>query len=325
MRRRNRDRARKEKIVMALSSVFVLAALTVTGLFIREKNEDKSDGYIVDFSSLENNGNELAQNGTDNLQEIAEAQQSRNIQEIQDDAVTSDDLDYDPYFQETDSLSVENTDKEEGKTKTSDGPGSDSKTRSGIDKDKGKKEDGEEGKTEEPKDTADSGEESVMEEVAAMEEMEDTMAIATSTSIQPALTFSDGDTLAWPIVGNVLINFSMDKTVYFPTLEQYKYNPAIIIAAVEGETITAAANGKVKSIMKDPELGNVIVMELGNGYELTYGQVKDITVSEGGFVNQGEIIGSVAAPTKYYSVEGCNVYFKLTKDGTPVNPMSKLN
>lgn len=94
---------------------------------------------------------------------------------------------------------------------------------------------------------------------------------------------------------------------------------------MEGEAITAAANGKVSSVYQNPELGNVVVMELGNGYELTYGQLKDITVSEGGFVNQGEIIGNVAAPTKYYSVEGCNVYFKLTKNGVPVNPMSKLH
>ena len=164
-----------------------------------------------------------------------------------------------------------------------------------------------------------------LEEVARMEEMEDTMALATSTSIQPALTFGDNDTLAWPIVGNVLINYSMDKTVYFPTLEQYKYNPAIIISAVEGEAITAAANGKVNRVYNDSELGNVVVMELGNGYEITYGQLKDITVSEGGFVNQGDIIGNVAAPTKYYVVEGCNVYFKLTKNGEPVNPMTKLH
>ena len=94
---------------------------------------------------------------------------------------------------------------------------------------------------------------------------------------------------------------------------------------MEGETITAAANGKVSRVYDDRELGTVVVMELGNGYEITYGQLKDITVSEGGFVNKGDIIGSVAAPTKYYSVEGCNVYFKLTKDGEPINPMTKLN
>lgn len=323
MRKRNREGARKEKIIMALSSVLVLAALTATGLFIRGKNEDKSDGYVVDFSSIENNGTDVAQNNMDNLQEIAGVKQAGDMQGTQDSAVTSDDLDYDPYYQETNSLSVEN---EESETKTDEETDNADKAQSGKEKDKEKNEKGEEGMIDESKDTAESDEQdSIMEEVAAMEEMEDTMAIATSTSIQPALTFSDRDTLAWPIVGNVLINYSMDKTVYFPTLEQYKYNPAIIISAVEGETITAAANGKVSSILKDPELGNVIVMELGNGYELTYGQLKDITVSEGGFVNQGEIIGSVAAPTKYYSVEGCNVYFKLTKNGVPVNPMSKLN
>ena len=337
MRRRRRDGARKEKMIMALSSVFVLAALTATGLFIRERNEDKSDGYVVDFSSLENNGDGTAQNEARSLEEMAEAKLDGNQQGIEDNAVTSDDLDYDPYFQETDSLSVENTDGEGNGTnpdaaKPDSETDGDKKAQAGkdkgkeSDKDKEKNETGSEGMIDGAKDTADSGEEeSVLEEVAAMEEMEDTMAIATSTSIQPALTFSDGDTLAWPIVGNVLINYSMDKTVYFPTLEQYKYNPAIIIAAVEGETVTAAANGKVRSIRKDPELGNVIVMELGNGYELTYGQIKDITVSEGGFVNRGEIIGNVAAPTKYYTVEGCNVYFKLTKDGAPINPMSKLN
>ena len=290
---------------MALSSVFVLAALTATGLFIRGKDEDKSDGYVVDFSSMEENAKELAQG-----ENAAPAGQKKDMPETMDNAVTSDDLDYDPYYQETNSANVEN---EENAENTENGETPEGKT------------DAEEGMIDGTQESADSGaEDGMSEEVAAMAEMEDTMAIATSTSIQPALTFGDGDTLAWPIVGNVLVNYSMDKTVYFPTLEQYKYNPAIIIAAVEGETITAAANGKVSSIMQDRELGNVVVMELGNGYELTYGQLKDITVSEGGFVSQGEIIGSVAAPTKYFSVEGCNVYFKLTKDGVPVNPMTKL-
>jgi len=43
-------------------------------------------------------------------------------------------------------------------------------------------------------------------------------------------------------------------------------------------------------------------------------------VSADAYVNPGDTIGSVAAPTKYYSVEGSNLYFKLTKDGEPVNP-----
>ena len=141
----------------------------------------------------------------------------------------------------------------------------------------------------------------------------------------PALDFTDNDTLVWPIVGNVLVNYSMDKTVYFATLQQYKYNPAIIIAATQGEGITAAADGQVTSVYEDPEIGMAVVVNLGDGYELTYGQLTDLTVAEGDVVTTGEIIGKVAEPTKYYSVEGCNVYFKLTKDGQPVNPLNRLS
>ncbi len=260
----------------------------------------------------------MAQNNGTDIQGVmdgAVARDAAGTQELNESAVTADDLDYDPYFQETNSLNVENEEQEAEKDKEQDKKAEGKNN----EKDKEKNEKGEEGMIDESIDSA------TLEEVARMEEMEDTMALATSTSIQPALTFGDNDTLTWPIVGNVLINYSMDKTVYFPTLEEYKYNPAIIISAVEGETITAAANGKVNRVYSDPKLGNVVVMELGNGYEVTYGQLKDITVSEGGFVNQGDIIGSVAAPTKYYVVEGCNVYFKLTKNGEPVNPMTKLN
>lgn len=154
------------------------------------------------------------------------------------------------------------------------------------------------------------------------EEPEDTEAIA--TTIQPILDFNEEDRLVWPIVGDILINYSMDKTIYFPTLEQYRYHPAIVISATEGENISAAADARVISVSYDSHLGNTVVMDLGNQYELTYGQLDNITVTEGSYVACGDIIGSVASPTRYYSTEGANVYFKLTKDGEPVNPMSRL-
>lgn len=292
MRRRNRTGAKREKTIMLLSSVFVLTALTATGIFVKGKSDEKNEGYVVDFSAIENEAKQLEEN---TKMPIAEEEN------IGQEVVTADDLDYDPYFQETNSANVENALNKDNAAAS----------KKNNDKDKEKNEKNEEGMFDETID------------IASLEEMEDTMAIA--TSIQPALNFNDKDNLAWPIVGNVLINYSMDKTVYFPTLQQYKYNPAIIISAVEGETITAAANGKVISVASDPELGNIVVMELGSGYEITYGQLKDITVSEGGYVDKGDIIGNVAAPTKYFIVEGSNVYFKLTKDGIPVNPMTKLN
>ena len=47
--------------------------------------------------------------------------------------------------------------------------------------------------------------------------------------------FDENSTLAWPASGSVILGYSMDKTVFFQTLEQYKYNPAMIIAGEAGE------------------------------------------------------------------------------------------
>ena len=117
----------------------------------------------------------------------------------------------------------------------------------------------------------------------------------------------------------------MDETIYFKTLDQYKYNPAIVIAANEGDMVTAAAAGKVTSVFYDAQIGNAVKMDLGNGYEITYGQLQNILVTEGSYVAMGDLIAEVAAPTKYYSLEGTNVYFMLTKDGEALNPMTRLH
>lgn len=275
----------KERIVMAACAVTVLSALTAAGLWMREDDKGEDQGYVVDLSEIENS---TASGG-------AAEGEVKIAQNVTEDAVTSDDLDYDPYFQETNSVHVENPDQSESESMS-------------------------EGTEEEEKKTDASEKE---ETVSIAETEDDTPAI--STAMQPTLSFSDNDSLVWPVVGNILINYSMDKTIYFPTLDQYKYNPAIVIQANEGDMITAAAAGKVTLVFTDPQIGNAVTMDLGNGYEITYGQLTGILVSEGSYVSMGDMIAQVAAPTKYYSVEGANVYFKLTKDGEPVNPMTRLS
>lgn len=299
MRRRRRRSFSKERFLMIASSVLVLGSLTATGLWLGRDNSRQDEGYVVDLSAIENS------TAAGPMQE-SDTQLAENVT---GGATLADDLDYDPYFQETNSQKVENPDQSESSS-MSDGAQQARNTKT--------EEDGDEKKSTEASPTP-SGKEIKEDE----KEQEGTPAL--STAMQPALTFSDSDTLIWPIVGNILVNYSMDKTVYFPTLQQYKYNPAIIIQANEGDLITSASAGKVKDVFHDPQIGNAVVMELGGGYEATYGQLTNILVSEGSYVAAGDIIAEVAAPTKYFSVEGTNVYFKLTKDGEAINPMMKLN
>ena len=37
---------------------------------------------------------------------------------------------------------------------------------------------------------------------------------------------------------------------------------------------------------------------------------------------RGHVLGYVGEPTKYFTVEGSNLYFELDKDGTPVDPVA---
>lgn len=356
MGRRNRNGVRRERIVMLAMSVLVLTALTVTGIFVRRSNKAERENYVVDFDAIEQGADLTAENMlTGDEMDTLFAD------------VGTDDLDYDPSFQEANSQNVENTVDKTGAARTGQDPAAD-----GSAADNGSKtgeETGAESKTEQTtreqptdtdkKDTADIGaadaaaadgtaaktaqkpadgtaapaaqkseedQEGMFDETVdtARNNTEPAAEEAISTTVQPTLDFQEEDGLVWPIVGDVLINYSMDKTIYFPTLKQYKYNPAIVIAAAQGAGITAAADGRVSAVGYDPVIGNNVVTDLGNGYELTYGQLENITVSEGSYVSVGDPIGTVAPPTKYYSLEGTNVYFKLTKDGVAINPMSQL-
>ena len=273
---RRRNAKRGEIIAMTLTSVLVLSVLTVTGLYIKNRNTvEEQDGYYIDFDALE-------------------AEMNNKIEQ----AENSDDLDYTGTQEEFD-YTQQDTEV--------------------VQSDSIKKEDVHENQEEV---------EALEEVVVVPEEKEPT----TSEDIieeqivtdMPTLSFSEDETLVWPVLGEVLINFSMEKSVYFATLDQYKYSPAMVVEATEGGQVVAATEAVVAEVYKDNEVGNVVKMDLGDGYTLMYGQLQDVSVTPGQYVTTGQLIGTAGAPTRYYSVEGCNVYVKLTKNGEPINPMTYL-
>ena len=133
--------------------------------------------------------------------------------------------------------------------------------------------------------------------------------------------FAENGTINWPVKGEILLDYSMDKTIYFPTLDSYKCNPAIVIQSQDGMQVNAGVKGVVEEVSTGDEVGNYIVLGLGDGYEITYGQLQDIQVQVGDEVKNDTVIGTVAAPTRYYSNEGTNLYMEVTKDGNPVDPL----
>jgi len=138
------------------------------------------------------------------------------------------------------------------------------------------------------------------------------------------LKFSSDAGILWPLSGNVILDYSMNASIYFPTLKQYKYNPAIVVSAEEGTEVLAGVRGKVLSVSVEPETGTTLKLDLGDGYTAIYGQLNDVPVTQGDLVEAKDRIGYVGSPSKYYSIEGSNLYFELQKDGTPVDPLDYL-
>lgn len=281
---------KKEQVIMLTSSLFVLTALTMTGVYVKGNNaKEQKEEYRLDFSQLEQ--------GQD-----ADGLMVKNQNPMVEEAPNND-LDYEPDLEEVGSVNVQNPEIEVTEVAEADDtqmvhPETDTENTSG---------------SEEQPESAETGEaqESNSQSVASVEKMD--------------LHFSGENTLALPVVGKVLVNFSMEEPVYFATLEQYRLSPAMVIGVTEGTDVAAMWEAQITDITHSNELGNLVTMSFGDGYECIYGQLEDLQVSVGSYVEKGDIIGKVAAPTKYYSVEGANLYLELLKDEVPVDPMSFMS
>ncbi len=154
------------------------------------------------------------------------------------------------------------------------------------------------------------------------EEPEDTQ--STAASVLPEVNFTEATLMQWPVEGELMMDYSMENTTYFSTLDQYKLNPAIVIKAVIGAPVKASANGTISSIEDTAKTGTTITMDMGNGYKAVYGQLGDLLVEEGQTVKEGTILGYIAEPSKYYSIEGSSLYFAMTKDDQSIDPITYL-
>lgn len=292
MNRRNNKRPalQKEKISIIAASVFVLSALTLAGVYMSAQGDKKKEENRIDFAKLEQENNTAEEGGTGLADTRFVSGKAQAEMDTRKQAQT------DKRFVESDMYDLsDNNDMDVDPAFTEANSGQVENTR---------------------QDGAKAGTDKA---AVFMEGQEQEQELVADTP----LFFSEEDSLALPVIGDVILDYSMDKAVYHATMQQYHYNPALVVAASEGQTITAAADGIVSDVYYDSQTGNTIRFDLGNGYMLTYGQLSDISLKAGDRVAAGDVVGKVAKPTIYYTEEGTNVYYKLTKDGVPVDPLKR--
>ncbi len=139
-----------------------------------------------------------------------------------------------------------------------------------------------------------------------------------------ALHFKTDEKISWPVKGEVILPYSMEDTIYFPTLNVYKCNDAVMIKGKKDMPVCAAQEGVVEKVVSDREFGNMVVINMGDEYKALYGQLENVQVEEGQSIEKGQQIATLGAPTAYYESEGYNLYFKVTQNDKAVNPQELL-
>ncbi len=276
---------KKERTVIAGSAVLIITALTVAGLYVGSLSQQE-DIVLPELTGIE----EIV----DSEFQSAQEEESEETEDVQ-------------------SSTVENpgrTGSSTGSTSSaaSSGSASSAQISSTV-----------------RTDTALTAESITEEDLLNAEALTDDLFAET---VEEMMYFFTGEGMIWPIAEEyeILIPYSMDKAVYFTTLDQYKYSPAMVISAEVGTPVYAVSAGKVTSKYWNEETGWTYEMDLGGGFAAYYGQldyntmVKEVDT----YVAAGDLLGYIAEPTKYYSLEGANLYFEMTKDGTPVYPMDYL-
>lgn len=135
------------------------------------------------------------------------------------------------------------------------------------------------------------------------------------TPRQPAVTGVDANRLPWPVDGQVLTRFGMQRHPQFKTMV---FRRGIEIAAREGDAVHAVSDGKVAFADWYKGYGRLMIVEHGPGFYTLYGNLSRLDLNKGDQVVKGQVIG-LAGDTG--SLKGSKLYFEMRRNGEAQDPL----
>ena len=124
--------------------------------------------------------------------------------------------------------------------------------------------------------------------------------------------------LLWPVSGPITSPFGMRM---HPVYGRPILHAGIDIAAAQGTTIAAAADGRVIVAGTQGDCGKMVAIDHHGGLSTIYCHMSQIFVGVGQDVQRGQAIGAVGMTG---DATGPHVHFQVMQDGHPVDPMSFL-
>jgi len=117
-----------------------------------------------------------------------------------------------------------------------------------------------------------------------------------------------------PVSGNITSTYGIRM---HPILKVERMHNGIDIDGEEGTPVKVVLDGKVLSVQKDEELGNVVKVDHGNGLITVYAHLKDVYVKKDEQLKKGFILGTVGESGL---AEGPHLHFEVWQNDKPINP-----
>ncbi len=132
---------------------------------------------------------------------------------------------------------------------------------------------------------------------------------------------SSGESFCFPMQYCTMLTSSYGYRVH-PITGNYSFHNGVDLAAGQGTPIYATKSGVVSTATYNYAYGYYVVVNHLDGYSSLYGHMTHYTVSEGEYVDRGEIIGYVGS-TGYST--GPHLHFTIYYNGNTVNPMNYIS
>lgn len=99
------------------------------------------------------------------------------------------------------------------------------------------------------------------------------------------------------------------------------FHGGIDIAADEGTSVLASAEGRVMQVANDPRYGRYVTLQHADGTLSRYGHLSRQTVREGQHVRGGQVIGAVGATGR---ATGAHLDYRVSRNNTKFDPLAIL-
>lgn len=125
--------------------------------------------------------------------------------------------------------------------------------------------------------------------------------------------------MTWPVKGRVVSKYGKQRSLVFDKIEWRNWG--IEIEAAERDEVRAVHRGVVLWITWQRGMGNIVLLNHGDGYYTVYGHLDLVLVSSGDEVEGGEVIGRVGDSE---GLNGSKLNFGIWKERQHVNPQAWL-